>query len=50
MQEPLWIELANDAPGIFWSTHEKLLEYLAKVAVERESQDGSKTEKSWDCA
>ena len=36
MQGPLWIELAKPAPDIFWRTHEKLLEDLAKVAVERE--------------
>ncbi len=36
MQGPLWIELAKRAPDIFWRTHEKLLEDLARVAVERE--------------
>jgi uncharacterized protein YndB with AHSA1/START domain len=45
MQGPLWIELAKDAPDIFWRTHEKLLEDLAKVAVGRESQQGSKTKR-----
>lgn len=43
MQGPLWIELAKEAPDIFWRTHEKLLEDLAKVALEREAQGGSKT-------
>lgn len=38
MQGPLWIELAKAAPDIFWRTHEKLLEDLAKVALEREAQ------------
>jgi hypothetical protein len=33
MQGPFWIELAKAAPDIFWRTHEKLLEDLAKVAV-----------------
>ena len=36
MQGPLWIELAKPAPDIFWRTHEKLLEDLARVAVELE--------------
>ena len=36
MQGPLWIELAKQAPDIFWRTHEKLLEDLARVAGERE--------------
>jgi uncharacterized protein YndB with AHSA1/START domain len=34
MQGPLWIELAKPAPDIFWRTHQKLLEYLAKVATQ----------------
>lgn len=37
MQGPLWLELAKDAPDIFWRTHEKLLEDLAKVALKRQS-------------
>ena len=36
MQGPLWIELAKEAPDIFWKTHEKLLRDLADVAVKRE--------------
>ncbi len=36
MQGPLWIELAKQAPDVFWRTHEKLLEDFAKVAVERQ--------------
>ena len=36
MQGPLWIELAKQAPDIFWRTHERLLEDLEKVAIERE--------------
>ena len=36
MQGPLWLELAKPAPDIFWRTHEKLLEDLARVAAERE--------------
>ena len=36
MQGPLWIELSKQAPDIFWCTHEKLLENLARGAVERE--------------
>lgn len=35
MQGPLWFELAKSAPDIFWRTHEKLLQDLARVAVER---------------
>lgn len=35
MQGPFWIELAKKAPDVFWRTHEKLLEDLAKVATER---------------
>jgi len=35
MQEPLWLELAKPAPDVFWRTHEKLLEDLAKVAIAR---------------
>jgi len=35
MQGPYWIELAKRAPDLFWCTHEKLLEALAKVAAER---------------
>jgi uncharacterized protein YndB with AHSA1/START domain len=42
MQGPLWIELAKEAPDIFWRTHEKLLQDLAKVAIEREVQNGPK--------
>ncbi|MFA1624667.1 SRPBCC domain-containing protein [Rhizobium mongolense] len=34
MQGP-WIELAKEAPDIFWRTHEKLLQDLAKVATQR---------------
>ncbi|ULJ76083.1 SRPBCC domain-containing protein [Rhizobium gallicum] len=37
MQGPLWIELAKEAPDIFWRTHEKLLQDLAKVATQRVS-------------
>ncbi|MGO3123632.1 MAG: SRPBCC domain-containing protein [Advenella sp.] len=37
MQGPLWLELAKQAPDVFWRTHEKLLEDLAKVALEREA-------------
>ena len=40
MQGPLWIELARQAPDVFWRTHERLLEELGKVAVERETQSG----------
>jgi uncharacterized protein YndB with AHSA1/START domain len=36
MQGPHWIELAKQAPDIFWLTHEKLLKDLAEVAVARE--------------
>jgi hypothetical protein len=35
MQGPLWIELARKAPDIFWRTHQKLLQDLAKVATKR---------------
>jgi hypothetical protein len=42
MQGPLWIELAKEAPDIFWRTHEKLLQDLATVAIEREAQNGPK--------
>jgi uncharacterized protein YndB with AHSA1/START domain len=35
MQGPLWLELAKPAPDIFWRTHQKLLEDLAKVAIQR---------------
>lgn len=35
MQGPLWIELARQAPDIFWRTHQTLLEDLAKVAAAR---------------
>ncbi|MDN8617524.1 SRPBCC domain-containing protein [Variovorax ginsengisoli] len=38
MQGPLWLELAKEAPDIFWRTHEKLLQDLAKVAVEYETR------------
>jgi hypothetical protein len=34
MQGPLWIEIAKQAPDIFWRTHENLLEDLAKVATQ----------------
>jgi uncharacterized protein YndB with AHSA1/START domain len=34
MQGPLWLELAKPAPDIFWRTHQKLLEDLAKVAIQ----------------
>lgn len=37
MQGPHWIELARQAPDIFWLTHEKLLKDLAAVAVARET-------------
>jgi hypothetical protein len=40
MQGQFWIELAKEAPDIFWRTHEKLLAALAEVATERE---GSRT-------
>lgn len=43
MQGPLWIEMAK-APDIFWLTHEKLLKDLAKVAIECEAQERSKTQ------
>jgi uncharacterized protein YndB with AHSA1/START domain len=33
MQGPLWLELAKPAPDIFWRTHEKLLQDLARVAL-----------------
>jgi hypothetical protein len=36
MQGPYWIELAKQAPDVFWLTHEKLLKDLAEVAVARE--------------
>lgn len=36
MQGPHWIELARQAPDVFWLTHEKLLRDLARVAVVRE--------------
>lgn len=42
MQGPLWLELAKEAPDIFWRTHEKLLRDLAKVALEREAKASSK--------
>jgi uncharacterized protein YndB with AHSA1/START domain len=35
MQGPHWIELAKQAPDIFWLTHEKLLKDLAAVAREK---------------
>lgn len=35
MQGPFWIELAKDAPDVFWRTHEKLLAALAEVATGR---------------
>ena len=37
MQGPLWIELAKQAPDVFWRTHEQLLRDLARVASEREA-------------
>jgi uncharacterized protein YndB with AHSA1/START domain len=37
MQGPLWIELARKAPDVFWRTHQRLLEDLAKVAQMREA-------------
>lgn len=40
MQGPLWIELAKQAPDVFWRTHQKLLEDFAKVATR---QNGSPT-------
>ncbi|RDS78927.1 SRPBCC domain-containing protein [Dyella monticola] len=36
MQGPHWIELAKQAPDIFWLTHEKLLKDLAAAALTRE--------------
>ncbi len=42
MQGPLWLELAKPAPDVFWRTHEKLLQDLAKVALEREAKLDSK--------
>ena len=36
MQGSHWIELAKQAPDVFWLTHEKLLKDLAEVAVARE--------------
>jgi hypothetical protein len=35
MRGPLWIELAKEAPDVFWLTHEKLLANLARIASER---------------
>lgn len=35
MQGPLWIELAKQAPDVFWRTHQKLLEDLARAAAQR---------------
>lgn len=40
MQGPLWIELAKQAPDVFWRTHQKLLEDFAKLATR---QNGSPT-------
>jgi len=37
MQGPHWIELAKQAPDIFWLTHEKLLKDSAPDAVARET-------------
>ena len=37
MQGPLWIELAKAAPDIFWRTHEKLLQDLARIAVQTDA-------------
>lgn len=45
MQGHLWIDVDKDAPDFFWRTHEKLLEDLAKVAIELESQQGPKTKR-----
>jgi uncharacterized protein YndB with AHSA1/START domain len=45
MQGPHWIELAKQAPDVFWLTHEKLLKDLAAVAIVREK---SLTEHSQD--
>lgn len=39
MRGPHWIELAKPAPDIFWLTHEKLLQDLARVAEAREAAD-----------
>lgn len=36
MRGPLWLELAKPAPDVFWRTHEKLLDDLANVAIQRE--------------
>lgn len=36
MRGPHWIDLARQAPDAFWLTHEKLLQDLAQVALERE--------------
>jgi uncharacterized protein YndB with AHSA1/START domain len=36
MQGPLWIELAKKAPDVFWRTHQRLLEDLARLATERD--------------
>lgn len=36
MQGPHWLELAKQAPDVFWLTHEKLLRNLAEVATARE--------------
>ena len=35
MQGSLWLELAKSAPDVFWRTHEKLLQNLARGAVAR---------------
>jgi hypothetical protein len=35
MQWSLWIELAEQAPDVFWRIHQKLLEDLAEVATQR---------------
>lgn len=32
MQGPLWLELAKEAPDVFWRTHETLLENLYEVS------------------
>lgn len=36
MQGRHWIELAKQAPDVFWLTHEKLLRNIAEVAAARE--------------
>lgn len=41
MQGPLWVRLVRHAPDAFWSIHQKLLEDLAKVAVQRDGSPGA---------